>query len=215
MAESLYNNLVVGKLADAKESVHLESFPVFSEELTDAALEAEMTMIKDIAEAGRNARQTSGVRLRQPLARAIVVTKDVPMHVDEDVQILMDELNVKNLEFCGSEPSDAASMAKVDGKDFTVLMDMTITPELEREGMARDIVRRIQSLRKEMNLQYDRNVKMGIEGDPEVLMAMEEHKEYITHETLATEVVSGPVADATAGDWDILGKKLKVWLLAI
>jgi isoleucyl-tRNA synthetase len=94
-------------------------------------------------------------------------------------------------------------------------MDMIITPELEREGMARDIVRRIQSLRKEMDLQYDRNVRMGIEGDPEIMLDMEEHKEYITAETLATEVVNGEIPDGTKGEWDVLGKKMRVWLVAI
>jgi isoleucyl-tRNA synthetase len=106
-------------------------------------------------------------------------------------------------------------MAKTEGKGFVVYMDMNITPELEREGIARDVVRRIQSLRKDMDLQYDRTVKMGIDGDPDVLKAMQEHMEHISRETLAIEVVNGEIPGGTTGEWDILGKKLKVWLLAI
>ncbi|MDO9537227.1 MAG: isoleucine--tRNA ligase, partial [Thermoplasmata archaeon] len=214
ISEALYQNLVVGKMPEARESVHLEAYPVYKIEATDQALEEEMKLVKDIAESGRNARQTSGVRLRQPLAKAIVVTEQVMVHQEEDIQILMDELNVKAMEFVAEMPK-TESMASAEGKGFTVLMDMTITPELEREGMARDIVRRIQSLRKDMDLQYDRNVRMGVDGDPEVLKAMEEHKEYISHETLATEVIIGELPDGTAGEWKILDKKLKVWLLAI
>lgn len=215
MADAMYRNLVKGKGADAKESVHLDSFPKYSPDASDRALEEEMDLVKNIAEAGRNARQTSGVRLRQPLARATVVTAAEVSHPEEDIQILMDELNVKAMEFVKEKPETAEGMAMAEGKGFTVLMDMTMTPELEREGMARDIVRRIQSLRKDMDLQYDRTVEMGIEGDAEVLQAMDEHRDYISQETLAVKVVRGEVPCGTAGEWDILGKKLKVWLLAV
>lgn len=212
MAEALYRNLV-GKMPGAKESVHLDSFPVYSPEATDLELENEMRLVINIAEAGRNARQTSGVRLRQPLAKAIVVTSETISHLEEDTQILMDELNVKDLAFTKVPPGSTEGMATAEGKGFVVHMDMNITPELEREGIARDIVRRIQSLRKDMDLQYDRTVKMGIDGDPEVLKAMDEHMEHITRETLSIEVVNGEIPGGTAGEWDILGKKLKVWLL--
>lgn len=215
MADAMYRNLVTGKGGRAKESVHLDSFPKYSPDASDRALEEEMDLVKNIAEAGRNARQTSGVRLRQPLARAIVVTEAEVSHPEEDIQILMDELNVKAMEFVKSKPESAEGMAMAEGKGFTVLMDMHMTPELEREGMARDIVRRIQSLRKDMDLQYDRTVEMGIEGDAEVLQAMDEHRDYISQETLAVKVVQGEVPGGTAGEWDILGKKLKVWLLAV
>lgn len=215
MAESLYQNLVVGKVPGAKQSVHLDSFPIYRPEATDKALEDEMDLIKNIAEAGRNARQTSGVRLRQPLSRATVVTAANVAHLDEDIQILMDELNVKSMDFVSEMPQSTEGVASAEGKGFTILIDMAITPELEREGMARDIVRRIQSLRKDMDLQYDRAVRMGLEGDEDVLKAMDEHREYITRETLASEVIMGEVAGGTSGEWDVLGKKLKVWLLAL
>lgn len=166
VAEAMYQNLVAGKVPGSRESVHLDSFPVYRPEATDNALEDEMRMVQAIAEAGRNARQTSGVRLRQPLSRAVVVTKENIAHPTEDIQILMDELNVKAMEMVPEASEAVSGMATAEGKGFTVYIDMHITPELESEGMARDIVRRIQSLRKDMDLQYDRNVKMGIEGIP-------------------------------------------------
>jgi isoleucyl-tRNA synthetase len=138
-----------------------------------------------------------------------VVTSEKIAHPGEDIEILMDELNVKAMEFAAEKP---AGMAVSEGKGFSVCIDMTLTPELEREGMARDIVRRIQSLRKDMDLQYDRCVAMGIDGDAEVMQAFEEHMQYITQETLATEIVRAQIPDGRAGEWDVLGKKLRVWL---
>jgi isoleucyl-tRNA synthetase len=213
MAEALYQNLAVGKLPDARESVHLDSFPKYDPAKTDSALEAEMALVMGIAEAGRNARQTSGVRLRQPLAEAIVVTAEELPNMEEDRRILMDELNVKTLDFVKEMPASSDGLASTEGKGFAVLMDMNITPKLEREGMARDIVRRIQSLRKDMNLQYDRSVRMGVSGDDDIILAMEEHRDYITAETLAVEVVRGELPGSKKGEWDVLGKKLTVWLV--
>jgi len=211
LAESLYQNLVVGHDADAMESVHLDSYPKYEAGLSDEALETEMALVMGIAETGRNVRQTSGVRLRQPLSRAIAETEQEIPHMDEAVRILEEELNVKEM-YIGPE-SPGGPWASAQGKGYTVHIDTHITRELKLEGIARDIVRRIQSLRKDMDLQYDQAVKMGIDGDAEVLEAFEEHREYITGETLAGEVVHGEIQDAEAGEWKVLGMKLRIWLI--
>ena len=211
LAESLYQNLVVGHNPEAKESVHLDAFPKYDSALTDEALEAEMALVMGIAETGRNARQTSGVRLRQPLSKAFAETDQEIAHMDEAIQVLKEELNVKEM-LIGPEPPEG-EMACSEGKGFKVYIDTNITQELKLEGIARDIVRRIQSLRKDMDLQYDQTVKMGIDGDAEVLEAFEAHRDYITKETLATEVVQGEIPDATFGEWKVLKMELKVWLI--
>ena len=64
-----------------------------------------------------------------------------------------------------------------------------------------------------MDLQYDQTVKLGIDGDEEVMEAFEAHREYITNETLAKEVVQGEIPDATFGEWKVLKMSLKVWLI--
>ncbi|MCK5397700.1 MAG: class I tRNA ligase family protein, partial [Thermoplasmata archaeon] len=152
LAESMYQNLVVGLDSDAKESVHLDAFPKYDSALTDEALEAEMALVMGIAEVGRNARQTSGVRLRQPLSKAFAVTEQEIQHMDEAIAVLQEELNVKEMRI-GPEPPEG-EMAIAEGKGFKVYIDTNITKELKLEGIARDIVRRIQSLRKDMDLQY-------------------------------------------------------------
>ncbi len=213
MAESLYSNLAIGHLPDAKESVHLDDFPQYDPGKTDDALENEMRLIMDMAEAGRNVRQTSGVRLRQPLLRAFAVTDMELPHKEEAIRILEDELNVKEMTIDVHPP--ARELANAEGKGFKIYMETRITKELKLEGISRDIVRRIQSLRKEMNLKYDQEVRMGVEGDPEVLEALEMFRDYITGETLASDIVSGPIEGGKAGEWEILDMKLKVWLLSI
>ena len=83
------------------------------------------------------------------------------------------------------------NIATGEGQGFAVHIDMELTPELLKEGIARDVVRRIQSLRKELDLQYDQSIDMGFDGDPEIVQAIEEHSEYIAKETLAAGMQKG------------------------
>ncbi len=67
---------------------------------------------------------------------------------------------------------------------FTIL-DTTVTPELAEEGLAREIVSKIQQLRKQNDYEMMDNIKIYVEADDEVKAAVESYKDYIMNETLA------------------------------
>jgi isoleucyl-tRNA synthetase len=214
LAENLYQNLTARHQPDAKKSVHFTEYPVHDPEGTDTALEEEMALVRKIAESGRNARQTSGVRLRQPLKKAVVVTeRDL---ADQCSQIILEELNVKEITVT-KDKADLVSdnIATGEGQGFSVHIDMELTPELLKEGIARDVVRRIQSLRKELDLQYDQSIDMGYDGDPEVVQAIEEHSEYIAKETLAAAMKRGELEGGKPGEWKIQSKALNIWIVPL
>jgi len=78
-----------------------------------------------------------------------------------------------------------------------VLIDKRITPELKNEGIARDIVRNVQNLRKDAGLDIADRIKLGLSTDSEILKtAIQECSLFIRGETLTTEMVSGPVGGA-------------------
>jgi isoleucyl-tRNA synthetase len=85
--------------------------------------------------------------------------------------------------------------AVAEDKGIVVAVDVTITPALAREGLARDIVRRIQTLRKEADFQLADRIVTFYDGDDEVQAVLEEWSEYIAAETLSVELVAGPVPD--------------------
>ena len=74
------------------------------------------------------------------------------------------------------------------------ILDTEITPELEKEGIAREIVSKIQQMRKQNNYEMMDNIAITLEADEDVMAAVEEHKEYIMKETLAQELAEGTVA---------------------
>jgi isoleucyl-tRNA synthetase len=84
-----------------------------------------------------------------------------------------------------------------------VALTTALTPELELEGDARDLVRAIQELRKEAGLELSDRIVLGIHGADDVVAA---HGAYVRSETLATSIVS-EVKDALAGKTIELGKR--------
>ena len=70
---------------------------------------------------------------------------------------------------------------------FTIL-DTTVTPELAEEGLAREIVSKIQQLRKQNDYEMMDNIKIYVEADDEVKAAVESYKDYIMNETLAVSI---------------------------
>ena len=74
---------------------------------------------------------------------------------------------------------------------YVVALDPTVTPELVREGVARELVSRIQRLRKEAGYDVATRIVASVAGEEGVLSAAREHAEYIAGETLARELVVG------------------------
>ncbi|MEM7408089.1 MAG: isoleucine--tRNA ligase [Pseudomonadota bacterium] len=105
-------------------------------------------------------------------------------------QVVTMEIEGQTLEF---EPEDllvesesAAGYACAEDLGYLVALDTTLTPELEREGLAREIVRTIQDSRKQAGLNIDDRIELHLGGSPAVLDAVATHREFIANEVLAT-----------------------------
>ncbi|WP_322747503.1 MULTISPECIES: isoleucine--tRNA ligase [unclassified Frankia] len=98
LTDALWSKLVVGVQPQAPDSVHLAGWPAASGDLVDARLAAQMDLVRRLVELGRAARASSGVRTRQPLARAVVATPEFAgLPADLRAQIA-EELNVTTVE---------------------------------------------------------------------------------------------------------------------
>jgi isoleucyl-tRNA synthetase len=83
--------------------------------------------------------------------------------------------------------------AMAEDKGLVVAVDVTLTPELAREGLARDLVRRVQTLRKEADYQLDDRILLYYDVAGEAQSVLEEWAAYIQAETLTLELVPGPM----------------------
>jgi isoleucyl-tRNA synthetase len=73
-----------------------------------------------------------------------------------------------------------------------VVLDMTVTPELAAEGLARDVVRVVQQARREAGLDVADRITVTVDAGPEVTAAVEAHRDFVVGETLATGLAFGP-----------------------
>jgi len=115
----------------------------------------------------------------------------------------------------GHQASDAQSV-DADAVDVgtagavQVAIDATVTPELAREGLARDVVRQIQQFRKDLKLEIQDRITVTFHtDDPELPRAITEWESYIKQETLCDSLNAGPPDDS--GRWVELGDR-KLWL---
>lgn len=132
-----------------KESVHLEDWPEAGE--VDQDLLVAMSFIQSFVTIGLNLRAEKPLRVRQPL-QSFNIAHDgpSPKYWDELEYLIKDELNVKEV--------NLVSKKGQDGKSFD--FDWDITTKLEKEGLARDFTREVQSLRKKEKLSPSDNVKL-------------------------------------------------------
>ena len=121
------------------ESVHLTVWPEFTEELIDHELEAHMILVRKVVELGHAKRKEKQLKVKQPLQKVIVYPGDTEAKFKDELEYLIkDELNVKEVDF-----------QKGSG-ELQVELDTQISPKLQAEGHARDIVRSIQEERKKL-----------------------------------------------------------------
>jgi isoleucyl-tRNA synthetase len=253
LTDYVWNVLRAG---DAPDSVHLASWPAEDAALIDEGLSEQMALARRLVELGRSARAAAVVRVRQPLARALIgATGFAGLPADIRAQVA-DELNVRELDTLASveeglvdytvkpnyralggrfgkgtppvakaiEAADAAALAAdlrsggkasvmVDGAAVslgpedvivtqvprsgwavasgageTVALDIAITPELRREGLAREVIRLVQDARKGDGLDVSDRISLRWStADPDLSAALTEHGTLISSEVLAVD----------------------------
>jgi len=181
LAEELFRNLT------GEESVHLRDWPTLGA-IDELAL-ARMAYVREVINEGLSLRAQAGIKVRQPLPS--VTAWGVPDvffgdyqipegRSDPYIDIIMDELNVRTVVF-----------EQTAAQQFQVELDTNITPELHREGLMREVVRQVQSIRKEAGLNVEDRIKLELfSKDAELMQAIAEFTETIQMETLAESLTT-------------------------
>ena len=201
LAEELYHNLT-----GDNESIHLKDWLPAGE--IDSSMLRDMNALRAAVNDGLSKRASEGIKVRQPLASVKLIntiSQDTPAEVAQFlIDIAKDELNVKSVEIVTDSESESAQPS--------VVYDLTITPELKREGLMREIVRHVQSTRKQAGLQIDDRIVLSISSDDsEISQAVDAFADVIKAETLAVELNSA-ADESEKYDAKIEGKLVEISL---
>jgi len=146
-----------------QESVHLQDWPASGAEPTD--LISSMSVVRKIVEAGHALRAEGKIKVRQPLSQVVIHG----LSFRQDLRpILAEELNVKEV-ILASRPPSGADWRTVGN----VSLDITITDELREEGHRREMVRAINTLRRDLGLQPGEKVSLTYSATDEVAKIVE------------------------------------------
>ncbi|MEE8599315.1 MAG: class I tRNA ligase family protein, partial [Dehalococcoidales bacterium] len=230
LAEEMYQNLVCSPFPEAPDSVHLADFPVADVRKIDKQLAADTKLVMKISSLGRAARSQAGIKVRQPLAKVVVSvagSKEQSSLERLKPQIL-DELNVKDLitkrfrevlELEGKGyvviSSQERTFSKKGIAQFTtgaylVAVPTEVSPELKAEGLAREIVHRLQIMRRSAGFNIADYITTYYHGEAYVRRVMDDFADYIKQETLTRQLIEGVPEEGVftesykLGDYNIL-----------
>ncbi len=132
---------------------------------------------------------------------------EVPLG-DEPITLLPEELEIR------LNPKEGYALADESG--VFVGVNTLVTTDLKKEGLARDIVRRVQNQRKDANFNIADEIEIYYEGGPEVTDVFTTHEDYIATETLATSIHNtAPPAESHVTEHKIDGDTVRVGLVRI
>ena len=263
----------------SESSVHLAEYPKCNEALIDRELEDMMSLAQRTSSMVLALRRKVNIKVRQPLQKIIipVLDKNMAKHIEAVRQLIMGEVNVKDIELISDTTgiitkrikpnfktlgpkygkymkqiaalvatftqeqiaaveNDAETILNIDGEQvvttvadyeitsedmpgwlvasegkLTVALDITITDDLRREGVARELVNRIQNIRKDSGFEVTDKIRVEIEATELTAPAIESFADYIAQQTLAVDVkaVASP-AGSFVVDSDIDESPLKI-----
>ena len=278
-ADRLYMDLISVTGRDNVVSVHLANFPVADESLINTELEARMQMAQDVTSMVLALRRKVNIKVRQPLQCIMipVVDEDQKRHIEAVKDLIMSEVNVKEVRFVegasgvlvkkvkcdfkklgpkfgkqmkavaaavsemsqeaiaelekngkytfqldGGEAVVEATDVEIFSEDIpgwlvanegklTVALEVTVTEELKREGIARELVNRIQNIRKSSGFEITDKIYIVLSKNPDTDGAVNEYNTYICNQVLANSLtLADEVADGTELNFDDFSLYVKV-----
>ncbi|HDR00400.1 MAG TPA: isoleucine--tRNA ligase, partial [candidate division WOR-3 bacterium] len=201
LAEEMYQNLVRPCDPTAPESVHLCAFPEPDPALDAPELEDEVALVRSVVSLGHSAREKARRKVRQPLASVIITVAgaDERDRCLRHADVVREELNVRELLFNepGAEFPPDYEVARDPGR--AVGVNTRLTRELENEGLARELVHKIQNLRKQAGFNVTDRILLycaadGAEAAGRFAEALAAHHDYVTRETLTLKISPEPLA---------------------
>ena len=255
-AAMLYTDPIAATGRDNVVSVHLAKFPEYKEEMIDKGLEVRMQMAQDVTSMVLALRRKVNIKVRQPLQCIMipVVDEEQRAHIEAVKALIMNEVNVKEIQFVDGAAGVLVKKVKCDFKKLgpkfgkqmkavaaavaemsqeaiaelekkgsytfnldgaeavietadveifsedipgwlvanegklTVALEVTVTEELRREGIARELVNRIQNIRKSSGFEITDKIKITLSKNPQTDDAVNEYNDYIRNQVLGTSL---------------------------
>jgi len=252
ISEKIYQNIVCEISPESPKSIHLTDFPKYNQKLDNQAIIQDIDTVKNIVNLGRSIRNKANIKIRQPLNDIKVFIKEKNLSLDKYNRQILDELNIKEIEYVDSpdqivsydvklnfamlnrdyndskstiiaiinstekisildslgknklfKVNDAIDLSDeyfiIDeipckgyyvssNKDIIASINLELNSTLINEGMVRDLIRKIQNLRKDSDFKVDDRIDVNLISDKKVYDAVKKNQEYLLNEILGVNL---------------------------
>lgn len=224
LAESVYQHMFRNAEAKTPETVHLLDWPNYDEKWINDKLENEMQSAQSIISTIALARGEKALKQRQPVRQIIIATDSKLIHnaLNTYADLLSSQANTKSIKKTGTLQAvkfetgeNTTRFAKAQFTDGSIYVDLKLTADDIAEGLARDVVRRLQQMRKEMDLKVDSFVEAYVSASEKDTKMLRSKRRYIAKEvrakklTLSTRKLEG---DYYVKAWQIGDRKYEFGL---
>jgi len=198
LSETLYSLLNANQLSGL-DSVHLDLYP---ERIKLTAAQEEvlkvMTNTRRVVSLALSVRDTAGIGVRQPLETLFILSKKEQMRIYDE--LVKDDVNVKNVVMASDAKELPGGLASAKDGDVFVHLDLTLSQELKEAGAVRELVRKIQDMRKRNGLGVTQKVSVVVDGKdvPEKLLLT--FGDVLKQKVLATKIIRGDKYELTPQD---------------
>jgi isoleucyl-tRNA synthetase len=161
LTESIYQHMFRNAEPKNPDTVHLLEWPEYDSRWVSDSLEEEMKGAQNVISTVAVVRMGKGLKQRQPVPQVLVISESKTLRnaLKTYAGLLRDQTNTRRLKLVSkdslSQFTDSNRFAKTDFSEGTVLIDLKLSKSELAEGLARDAVRRMQQMRKEMDLKVD------------------------------------------------------------
>jgi isoleucyl-tRNA synthetase len=198
----------------------MEDWPKCDASLIREDIERSMSLTKGIDEIVASERAKASYNLRWPLLRIMVRGKDAETNdaVRRFGEVLESQSNAKEIVYLmpGQEPPECEKIVAVEFEGGDVFIDFTVTPEIEAEALAREVIRRIQQMRKDMKLKVEQCISCDLMTDETHSALLEQWKDAIASEVRAERLsITDSPAGTTVKEWEFGGKTVTIGISPI
>lgn len=215
IAEHLYQSFTKA-YRDGELSVHMEEWPSIPSSIVDRRNQLLVNSVFEAAEEVLRMRMEKGIKRRWPLPRAVLVPRrDYSIEeVEGAANVLKVYANIKNVEVSQTPPRDSR-FTRIETEAVEAYVIVELDEETLLEGLARDVVRRIQVMRKKANLPLDMFVEKVVIYTPSERLrkAVETHRDYIAGEVRAKSIELAEEPPANAKHWRVEGDDIYISLV--
>ena len=205
LSEEIYQHM-----GGEKTSVHMEDWPKVNVSYIHNDIESNMAVIQELVEDIATERAKMGSKLRWPLKQVFICGKDKAANkaVEMFEDVLKQQGNIKNVIYITADkmPRDKEPCSYSGGQ---MVIDFDVTPEIEAEGYARELIRRIQQMRKDMKLNVEQYVDIRVSTEDYLVKLFDTWKEFISGEVRAKSI-EFTAPEEGMKSWDITGKDVKI-----